>query len=561
MFTISDLLKSSDIRGIRLLAGAGGVENEISRTNIMDNPDTFDWLIPGEFLLSTGYIFRDDEDLQRQVVRRLAEIGCAGLAIKTNRYLTEVPKCMIEEAEKLDFPLLELPYGHSLSTVGEIVSCQIYQQREDKLAQAMAIQRQLTMASLKPGSLREIARIAVGCLDNPILILDSNWRLLAWEDCPKNSFPLDDALAPKRKAVVLPREFTSGMPKTLDMFRKPVTRRYSLKDGHQVICRVVPVAAFDSETYGYIVVWETVRTLDAADYLALEQVAVSVAIERIRAREMEEVKVRVRRDFFDDLLSGNIESLTAIRSLAEMHGLKPESPCRCLLVRYAWDDAPNSDDSHQRLHNEAELCADVCIRVAKNMGLSVIAVPHSTHVVLLLELTLRQQENDLQTRQYAEELHEALSAHFSQKALLIIVSAVADDITNIAEAYRDIQSATRILRGPAPQYPTVFIEDYSVFYLLEKYIDRQNLAAFARKTLGNLVAYDQKNDTHLLQTLEVYFSKAGSITEVAKQMYIHRNTCIYRLEKIKSILHDDFSKPIKLLNYQVALLALKIVDS
>ena len=39
MFTIADLLKLPDIQGIRLLAGAGGVENEISRTNIMDNPD------------------------------------------------------------------------------------------------------------------------------------------------------------------------------------------------------------------------------------------------------------------------------------------------------------------------------------------------------------------------------------------------------------------------------------------------------------------------------------------------------------------------------------------
>ena len=59
MFTIADLLKLPDIQGIRLLAGAGGVENEISRTNIMDNPDTFDWLISGELLLSTGYIFRE----------------------------------------------------------------------------------------------------------------------------------------------------------------------------------------------------------------------------------------------------------------------------------------------------------------------------------------------------------------------------------------------------------------------------------------------------------------------------------------------------------------------
>ncbi len=95
MFTIADLLKLPDIQGIRLLAGAGGVENEISRTNIMDNPDTFDWLISGELLLSTGYIFREDEELQRRLIHRVAEIGCAGMAIKPPRYLSAVPPCMI----------------------------------------------------------------------------------------------------------------------------------------------------------------------------------------------------------------------------------------------------------------------------------------------------------------------------------------------------------------------------------------------------------------------------------------------------------------------------------
>ena len=81
-----------------------------------------------------------------------------------------------------------------------------------------------------------------------------------------------------------------------------------------------------------------------------------------------------------------------------------------------------------------------------------------------------------------------------------------------------------------------------------------------QKALGELMAYDSENHSHLLQTLDVYFSRSGSITEVAKQMYIHRNTCVYRLEKIKAILHDDFSNPMKLLRYQIALLALKIIE-
>ena len=558
MFTVADFLKLSEIQDIRLLAGAGGVGRIISRTSFIDNPDTFDWMTPGEFVLSTGYLFPEGEDKQRRILQQMVEIGCSGLAVKTNRYLREIPLCMIEEADALDFPLLELPYGHSLASVADITNRHLYQIYDEKMARPMAIQRQLNIASIRPDSLHEIARVSVAYMGNPVLILDSNWRLLAWEDCPQNPYPLRESLTLKRKAAVLPQEFIESIPDTLDRFRKPITRRYSLENNNQIICRVVPVSVYDSSTYGYIVVWETVRTLDAADYIALEQVAVSVAIERIRARENEEAKVRSRREFFDDLLSGNFESLSAARAMAELHGLRSDTPYRCLLVRYARDSAEERI-APQKLGLEGERCMEICLHTAKELCLSVMGVPYSAYAVLLLASPAGEQESEKHARRYAEALYDALAAQFSPKSF-IIVGVPADDITQIPETYRDLHSIAKILRGSTTYPPIIFAEDYSAVMLLEKYVDRKNLADFVRKTLGALEDYDRENHSRLLMTLDVYFSKSGNITEVAKQMYIHRNTCIYRMEKIKAILQDDFSNPMKLLNYQVALWIMKFLN-
>ena len=558
MFTVADFLKLSEIQDIRLLAGAGGVGRIISRTSFIDNPDTFDWMTPGEFVLSTGYLFPEGEDQQRRILQQMVEIGCSGLAVKTNRYLREIPLCMIEEADALDFPLLELPYGHSLASVADITNRHLYQIYDEKMARPMAIQRQLNIASIRPDSLHEIARGSVAYMGNPVLILDSNWRLLAWEDCPQNPYPLRESLTLKRKAAVLPQEFIESIPDTLDRFRKPITLRYSLENNNQIICRVVPVSVYDSSTYGYIVVWETVRTLDAADYIALEQVAVSVAIERIRARENEEAKVRSRREFFDDLLSGNFESLSAARAMAELHGLRSDTPYRCLLVRYARDSAEERI-APQKLGLEGERCMEICLHTAKELCLSVMGVPYSAYAVLLLASPAGEQESEKHARRYAEALYDALAAQFSPKSF-IIVGVPADDITRIPETYRDLHSIAKILRGSTTYPPIIFAEDYSAVMLLEKYVDRKNLADFLRKTLGALEDYDRENHSRLLMTLDVYFSKSGNITEVAKQMYIHRNTCIYRMEKIKAILQDDFSNPMKLLNYQVALWIMKFLN-
>lgn len=556
MFTVADLLKLPDAGGITLVAGTGGVGKEISRTNIMDNPDTFDWLISGEFLLSTGYVFPEDSELRRGMVRKLAEIGCSGLGLKTRRYLPAIPACMIEEAEALDFPLLELPFGNSLSTINSVINQHIYRQEDGRIEKALTIHRKLTRASLQSGGLYEIARIAVGFLDNPILIFDSNWRLLSWEDCPKNPYPIRDHIATKRKTAVLPGEFTDSMPKSMDMFRKPITRRLTLQKNHQVICRIMPVAANDSSLFGYLVVWETVRTLDMADHVALEQVAISVALERLRAKEIEEIKIRIKRDFFDDLLSGNIESLSAIRSLSELHGLNTDSRYRCLLVRYASGTSEDKLINQGQLNLQAKLCADICARVSADYAIPVVPIQRSMQVILLLEVTADSNHTD-RIVQYAQSLYDELSADFPPETLLLVVGGVAEDITEVSDTFADVQQTLRLLHNTRAAQRIVFVEDYALSHLLG-HIDRQHMLQFAQKSLGKLLEYDRDNGAELMETLDVYFAFSGNITEAARYMYIHRNTYIYRMNKIKAILGKDFSNPAKLLEYQVALLALKL---
>ena len=183
-FTVADFLAMSELENIRLVAGKAGIGNVITRTNIMDNPDTFDWLIAGEFLLSTGYIFQRDEALQRQIVRSLARINCAGLCIKIGRYLKKVPKCMIEEADQLGLPLIELPFGYSLSTTIGIVNREITAQSNKILEGALSVHREVMSAALASGGLQNLCGVLSRLVGNPVIITDSDWNLLCHVDYP-----------------------------------------------------------------------------------------------------------------------------------------------------------------------------------------------------------------------------------------------------------------------------------------------------------------------------------------------------------------------------------------
>lgn len=556
-YTIADFLKTPEVDGLRLVAGEQGIENVISRTNIMDNPDTFDWLIAGELVLSTGYIFGNDEGLQRNIIRQLAEIHCAGLCIKTKRYFNEIPACMIDEAQKLRFPVIELPFGYSLSTITNLINVQVYQQGQNVLEQTISIHRQLTQVALNSGGLEQVAKVTVKLIGNPVVILDSKWRLLCLHDHAGNPYPLADHLGTTKKAPCFPPDFTDNMPNTLNKFRKPITRRIVLADGSQILCRVLPIGVHELEVYGYLVVWETVHTLTAIDYIALEQASIIAAIERVRAREIDEIKLRVKKDFFDDLLAGSIESLNAVRSLAELHGLRYDRRYLCILAKYSAGGHAEKLFNQHKFNADAERCAELAARSARKAGVHILCVPRSLQVAILVEIPEQKTAEDIRrdTELFAETLLEEMAAVFPKEETYIAVGSVAADITAITESFQGAQQAAKFVRNGVP---VVFIDDYAVYQLLNENVDKSRLTRFFESSIGKLYAYDQENGTQLVETLDNYFAYDGNISEAAKNMYIHRNTYIYRMDKIKSILNTDLKNPQKLLEYQLGIMAMKI---
>ncbi|PEZ74423.1 hypothetical protein CN380_23790 [Bacillus sp. AFS017274] len=112
--TIEKALKLPALNQVEVIGGNQGLARVINSVSIMDHPD-ISWIKRGELLLTTGYVFKDDLNAQIKLVRELSKRGSAGLAIKIKRFLSTIPPGMVEEANKYNFPLLEIPYEMPLS--------------------------------------------------------------------------------------------------------------------------------------------------------------------------------------------------------------------------------------------------------------------------------------------------------------------------------------------------------------------------------------------------------------------------------------------------------------
>jgi len=84
------------------------------------------------------------------------------------------------------------------------------------------------------------------------------------------------------------------------------------------------------------------------------------------------------------------------------------------------------------------------------------------------------------------------------------------------------------------------------------------LDVYFQDHLGKLIEYDRRHNADLLTTLGVYFEAGSNHVRAARLLHLHRNTLLYRLDRIRSIQGIDLDDAATRLTLQLAL-ALKHV--
>ncbi|MQA10491.1 MAG: GAF domain-containing protein [Pseudonocardiaceae bacterium] len=83
--------------------------------------------------------------------------------------------------------------------------------------------------------------------------------------------------------------------------------------------------------------------------------------------------------------------------------------------------------------------------------------------------------------------------------------------------------------------------------------DEADLPGYVRATLGPVLDYDRRRGTALVHTLRAYFESGCQLTRTKDILHVHVNTVVQRLERVSSLLGDDWQCPDRALEIQLAL--------
>jgi DNA-binding PucR family transcriptional regulator len=92
--------------------------------------------------------------------------------------------------------------------------------------------------------------------------------------------------------------------------------------------------------------------------------------------------------------------------------------------------------------------------------------------------------------------------------------------------------------------------------LLRELASSPDLALFG-ELVRPLVEHDLERRSDLVRTLRAYFAAGANASEAADRLFLHRNSMLYRLERIHKLTGLDLKDPGASLALQLGLLALE----
>jgi PucR family transcriptional regulator, purine catabolism regulatory protein len=178
MLTVQDIAELPEL-GLTVAAGSDGLRNEVSWLHVSELTDPTQFLEGGEFLLTTGLGVADMATTQRAYVRRLAKHGIAGLGFGIGFGFPEVPGPVIEEANKLSFPVVSVPYEVPFVAITKAAVTRIASEQLEQQTRALVVHERLAEAVLEGRGLQALLAIVCNHLDCSLALVDEQGRVVA----------------------------------------------------------------------------------------------------------------------------------------------------------------------------------------------------------------------------------------------------------------------------------------------------------------------------------------------------------------------------------------------
>lgn len=344
-------------------------------------------------------------------------------------------------------------------------------------------------------------------LKNPIVLSNIDGEVLAmsssFQEEDINEYWVETRESRHIPTSILGSPMKSADGRTASWTNEP--REYLIPDGTKIVGAIL---SKDGEAAASIGIWEYKKAITPGDLWLIKilcNVLTSMINDQTKGTSLRSVSAIIA-----DLLSGTEIDAVLLHKLE----FQCKSPWQLLVI----DNLYRSDIAYKR----------GMAKRFQDSGIPCIPLMYDDYVVILV------------SEQHAPSLIHSVLGSWEKQYYLAGLSLPFDDLQLTSARYRQTLFTLFHAEGTQGLY---YSEDSAFQYLLAAMKKNNQLQGLAHPALGTLKRHDSKNKSELYDTLFQYLYHERSIQLGAQAMHIHRNSYLYRIQRIKEMLNIDLDDP------------------
>lgn len=488
----------------KVCSGFSGMGNNIAYITVMDAPDIYNWMHGGEFLITSGYVFKNEPENFVDLIIKLKEKNIAALGIKIDRFIKEIPKSVLEISNKLGLPVIYIPTHYAFSDIISPGLTEIVNRQYNELYKAEKIHKDFINIGLH-NDINEILKKLYNFINKDILFYNLNTEKII---STKKEFEENFKLLNNEK-------LNSIVNKSNEIYIRKI-------EDENII-------------YGYILIKEKYENLTKLDIRTIEYAETMIKLYIQKEISNNQIKEQYKDQFILDILLNNIKTENEIKNKANIYNWNFGPKILCLIIKIK-----DIDKNNKNYKFREEIFKDIKKYIFKINKKSY----YMSKVDSLVYIVNFNEENE-----YIDKLEKKLGKLvdlMKKKYNISLFISVGNECDNISKIYNSYNEALITLNNGhifmGENKSIIKYRDIDIYWKFMNFIKNNN---YIRNEEDNklyiLEEHDTNNKTEYFKTLNYIIEADWNLKIASENMYIHYNTIKYRFSKIKDILNCDLN--------------------
>ena len=239
------------------------------------------------------------------------------------------------------------------------------------------------------------------------------------------------------------------------------------------------------------------------------------------------------KHFLESLIFSQDKLHEDINSLAEFYNIKLR-PCHYICMFKIKKLSTISYD----IEDVSKYIINSLGEVLNEKNYTLIHMEYANHLMSLI--FANDYEDAKKSSEYIEDIFKLISSRYSECIeMSLSFSRIRENNSDIKTSYKEAFKALSMIDMYKNDSKVIKYSDLGIVRLLIELSDVKDINQYCYENLGPILEYDKNHGMDLVGTLKCYFKNNRHLLKTSQELFIHRNTLLYRLSTIKNLLQRD----------------------